>query len=54
MTEKADSLESGSAQYDADSGEDSRILALDAAEKPIEQTGWRRGWDYPYRKYEGV
>ena len=39
--EKADSLESGSAQYNADFGEDSRILALDTAEKPIGQTGWR-------------
>ena len=26
----------------ADFGEDSRILAVDAAEKPVEQTGWRR------------
>ncbi len=26
----------------ADFGEDSRILALDAAEKPVKQTGWRR------------
>src|SRR6266849_10693153 len=45
MTRKADSLQSGSAQYNANFGEDSRILALDAAEKPVEQTGWRRGWD---------
>ena len=45
MTKKADSSQSGSAQCDADFGEDSRILALDAAEKPVEQTGWRRGWD---------
>ena len=26
----------------ADFGKDSRILALDVAEKPVEQTGWRR------------
>src|SRR2546425_10398780 len=43
--EKADSLQSGSAQYNADFGEDSCILALDAAEKQIGQTEWRRGWD---------
>ncbi len=29
----------------ADFGEDSRIFALDAAEKLVGQTGWRRGWD---------
>src|SRR5712692_9722467 len=45
MTRKADSLQSGSAQYNADFGEDSRIIALDAAEKPVEQTGWRRRRD---------
>ncbi len=40
--EKADSLQSASAQYNADFGEDSRTLAPDAAEKRIEQTEWRR------------
>ena len=40
--EKADSLQSGFAEYNVDFGEDSRILALDAAEKPIGQTKWRR------------
>ena len=43
--EEADSLQSGSAQRNVDFGEVSRILALDAAEKPIGQTEWRRGWD---------
>jgi hypothetical protein len=46
--EKADSLQSASAQYNADFGEDSRILARGAEEKPIPRTGWRRGRDYPY------
>jgi hypothetical protein len=52
--EKTDSLQSDSAQSNADFGEDSHILALVAAEKPIGLTGWRRGGDSNPRHPFGV